>query len=668
METHDRKVSLKTFVLSIVLVSLLAMLAATTYYSLTSPTRAYSESLWLDLEIQPKNAKLGVNQSETFWVLIRNGTPTYTIEWRFEGKLIGSEASVTFVPFHEPSNMTTLMVEVTDSLGNYGFASTTIYDPATINVYLDDLPAPVSYVVKTDATNTWCVRYDGYKASESTNAATVINYALGTLTVGRTSKETVVVQGSFTVSTDLIVYSYTILWINGKLDSSQAGADSYLIVNSDQVSGNTQIEIIGGELDGNDLTTNGSVGIYFKLVTNSIIRDTYVHHISYTWPAGGSVAYGIYLEECTDTNVLDSRIEYCDHGGLAITDSTRCNAVRCHGKYNADVAGGAQSAHFVLFGTVAKGSYDCNIIDCNGYDSGNWGAQIYKYCYNCEVRGGVYEYNENGAVNLIHPSSPNTGRNIKAVGVTGKQSGAKLDTGEGIVTYQNESQIIDCTMMHFTTGITLESNARYYSVLGNKFFSCTYGVMASGNYSLIQGNTFEDCTVGVYINDGSYGVDHVQILNNILEGSDTGISVSGAFVNSYTEIMGNIFHNMGVKAIGVAAGNVGTRIEHNDLDSAILDSSGVSLIRFNIGYVTENSGMATLLKNGDTITHGLVATPVYASIHCLNTTYDSKPLIVYFDYTGFTSSVIKVSVYWLNGTAITTDIIAAYWEARTWTG
>lgn len=59
------------------------------------------------------------------------------------------------------------------------FASYMVFsNPVSPNVYLDDLPATAYFTVKSDSTNYWTVRYDGYKASEGTTAHTIINNAI----------------------------------------------------------------------------------------------------------------------------------------------------------------------------------------------------------------------------------------------------------------------------------------------------------------------------------------------------------------------------------------------------------------------------------------------------------------------------------------------------------
>lgn len=51
-------------------------------------------------------------------------------------------------------------------------------NPVSPTLYLDDLPMIATYIVKTDGTNYWAIRYDGYKAYDSTNASYVFTSVL----------------------------------------------------------------------------------------------------------------------------------------------------------------------------------------------------------------------------------------------------------------------------------------------------------------------------------------------------------------------------------------------------------------------------------------------------------------------------------------------------------
>ena len=88
-----------------------------------------------------------------------------------------------------------------------------------------------------------------------------------------------------------------------------------------------------------------------------------------------------------------------------------------------------------------------------------------------------------------------------------------------------------------------------------------------------------------------------------------------------------------------------------------------TIIKYNIGFVTENSGVSGGLKDGSYIVHGLAGTPTIVTLTCLNATYDGVPVIVSWDKANTNSTHIAVHIYWSNGTAITNPVIAVSWKA-----
>jgi len=103
----------------------------------------------------------------------------------------------------------------------------------------------------------------------STNAATVIQAALNGLTSGRTWKETVIVNGNFTINTLLSIPSYTKLIINGKITSA-----SNVYMNMIGMHSVHDVEIEGGILDNNEANyvgeETGVVAIIYSQHSSSI--------------------------------------------------------------------------------------------------------------------------------------------------------------------------------------------------------------------------------------------------------------------------------------------------------------------------------------------------------------------------------------------------------------
>ncbi len=230
-------------------------------------------------------------------------------------------------------------------------ASFTASDPAS------STPAPpapstsYSYIV-TNVGGTYYAKNaaTGATISSGTNAATVIQAALNALTPGRTAKEAVLLQGDFTLTKALSIPSYTILELSGKLTMA-SGSNTHMIFTS----GKSNIEIVGGEWDGNQAgqTSGGSDrdGMIFVNCQYVTIRDLKIHDTPYdnvacqacsyvtisniesynagVYSKGGSYwGHGIMMLWCNDCLVEKNYIHdtnsggcyfYCEDDGVAQT-------------------------------------------------------------------------------------------------------------------------------------------------------------------------------------------------------------------------------------------------------------------------------------------------------------------------------------------------------------
>jgi hypothetical protein len=611
LEVKDRKVSLKTLSIAIILVGLLVF--SGTYYSLT--VRAYSKPLWLDLEIQPQNMKLGVNQSGTWWVLIHNGTRPYTVEWVFDGKVVGSETSVTFTPFLQPSNMTTLMVHVSDSLGNSGFASTTIYDPATINVYLDDLPSQAYFTVKSDGTNYWAVRYDGYKAYEGTVAHTIINNAIAALPA-RTAKYTIALFGVFSLTGSITPANYLIL------DCSEANI-IYTASVSDGVSmsGKHDINILGGTWTG----------------------YTYLKASNLDWVDLKSTCYNVYVRDCVITNfyhgfVADStcynlHVESCNFVDR-IGDSDGGAGVQFSGAYDSEVLG----CRFNIWGNGVLSDVGASTgIKIIGNDFSGWGGGDKNHGVYLDSGGGASHSNV-VANNVFHTPIQGTG------------TGLTIKSYDNVVSGNVFRDLDRWAIQIYSETITM--HADYNTIIGNTFEGSTSwagiaiggvgGVPMAGNtlHNMVIGNIFSTFTSGtaIYVagqSTGTYKTRYTKVTNNQFYNGSGGVNIGNAAAE-YTEVNDNLFESV---------------------TSPITDVGTSSYIHNNNGYKTEAGGIALNKVDGNTIATGLAA-----NIAWLMVAANRTGVIVTATYSATT---ITLGMRWDNGTTVTQGT-SVYWEARSW--
>lgn len=231
-----------------------------------------------------------------------------------------------------------------------------------------------------------------------------------------------------------------------------------------------------------------------------------------------------------------------------------------------------------------------------------------------------------------------------------------------------------------------------------------YGIYTSGVSSgnLITGNDVYSCLLGMFLYNGFTGgiitknkvwsseqhgiqlnviaTNNTISLNIIKENSQqTGNVWSGiAITNTVGEacldniLIGNrLFDSQGTQTqkygIILADDTDYTTIIGNDVRGNV-QSVGMSLVgsnnlvKHNLGFTTENSGTQTCADN-ENIAHGLAGTPTMVQVTPMNDTYDSVPVIATVDWTGVDGTNIQVGLYWVNGTAIATDIILVSWSA-----
>jgi len=524
-----------------------------------------------------------------------------------------------------------------------------------------------SYLVFKNSTSTYMVNgttgvIDWYDNDD----AKVINAALGNLTTGRTWKEKVVLKGFFNVSSVIYVPSYTFLDLRSTVLKQTVTGAGYIIRNIDFVNGDTQIEIVGGEFNGNDMGTHDHSAICFKRVTHSRVRDVYVHNFSQT--AGNSRAFGIFFVECKWTNLEYSRIEHCDHNGAIFTDCIECDIIGCRAYDNADGGGNPsmKSAHFTLFGNPGKGCYKCSIINCHGNKTSNFGIQIYRYCNMCTVQGCTIENWVNGGINV----GGGTGPKWECYDNSVLNNLIKGKGQIGVEIRANRTVVSNNVFREVNIGIHSCYRGNSSVITNNQIYGFSIrGIEVYCSHNIISDNYIESSTAsGPGIEVAEYYVYTIPknntVTNNIVYvKSYSGISLRNTV---YNYIAGNtVVAGSGSYSIELNSGCNNNIVEFNSVADTVHDSGFNNLIRWNRGYVTENSG-STTVSSGENIAHGLVATPVWATVTCCNATYDGVPVVVSLDYSAFTSSTIQVSVYWTNGTEIKDDTILVMWEARTW--
>lgn len=209
----------------------------------------------------------------------------------------------------------------------------------------------------------------------------------------------------------------------------------------------------------------------------------------------------------------------------------------------------------------------------------------------------------------------------------------QVDADNGIIVVTGSNLIIDNTVWGNINGLLL------------------YGSSAVGN--LVIGNRFDyNWYYGIYIDAGATG--NLITGNNIFFNSQASSNTySGIIIND--SFKNNIFNNRigssytggggekqkyGVKETGTSDYNeICFNIIESYLTNGIVKVGANTVVKQNVGYVTENSGTATISSGTSVVvTHGLAGTPTVVIVTPRSTGYGS------FAVTARTSTTFTITV------------------------
>jgi hypothetical protein len=177
-----------------------------------------------------------------------------------------------------------------------------------------DPAAEYRYVVTSEGGTFYARNGSGAVLTSGDNAATVINAALGALTPGRTAKETVLLDGNFTLSSPIELPSNATLKLAEGSKVIGTSHVSTFLLDASHVS---NIEIIGGEWDGNKAERDlaGSTIMVIAGCTNVTLRSLEAHDAPYD---------GIELNSCTQVLVSGVEIGKVGHTALVMGNCSGC--------------------------------------------------------------------------------------------------------------------------------------------------------------------------------------------------------------------------------------------------------------------------------------------------------------------------------------------------------
>jgi len=209
------------------------------------------------------------------------------------------------------------------------------------------------------------------------------------------------------------------------------------------------------------------------------------------------------------------------------------------------------------------------------------------------------------------------------------------------------------SVQNLNAGITTVLSS-YIVIRGNMIYDNGYaGVfLSSGEGAIVSNNMFMRNHRGVYLAGHSRAiVEGNQIISN-----DEGIRMYQTASNN--TIQGNLIKDNGEEGINI------NRVECENnfiLDNYLInnrvqisDKGTGTIIKDNVGYRTENHGVATV-KNGSFISHGLVSTPTSIQL----TPTDERLVACIFR----NSTHIQIGLWFTDGIAVT-EYEDIYWTVQ----
>ena len=276
-------------------------------------------------------------------------------------------------------------------------------------------------------------------------------------------------------------------------------------------------------------------------------------------------------------------------------------------------------------------------------DNNTLGSAIKLLGWNCLIENvEIYHMAEDG-IHFVRTSSEYSSANwiVNCLMYSPGNSDSEKNGGYGII-YEGGDGFLFGNNIGRTLKAAIFLHGSVITAIGNHVYACEYGFEFVGHKMHILGNEIEYIQKhGIYGYPDEYrSIRYTQIESNIIQGvsqAETGtydgIRIEGTAIYldpDYSIITNNIisrhislnttvFPRYGISLGGSSLDNVEivNNIIRDWVTAAIYRDAGTNImIRSNLGYVTENSGTATVLNTATSIvvSHGLATTPARVQI------------------------------------------------------
>ena len=375
----------------------------------------------------------------------------------------------------------------------------------------------------------------------------------------------------------------------------------------------SNIKILGLTIDGNKSGNPDeihAIGLYCDGVARSNVQvsDCYIHHSN---GDGIEMGYGDLTDVIISNNVIHDSREHDVHvnGGSRIiitnnhlyNEETLASVVLDTSEWNASKIEDVEVVNNIIHGTAGNG-VAVGVGLCGGvivrpnrtlisdniiYSCGMNGVYIGDYSDNADIHDNIIRLNERAGIFIESGSTHTVVR-----GNTVSYNKCLQETNQGAIEVYADYTILDSNKLYNNDkiGIYLRGAPDYCQVINNYIYGCSQNT--TNTYSGVQ----------MWIGDDVGSSDHNIIRNNIIfsDGANVqsyGIKIDGDGSVHYT--------NMVVEANQVWGSGTA------DFMLNLTSITAPRRIRDNVGYITENSGTATI-ANGSTsiaVDHGLSRNP-----------------------------------------------------------
>jgi len=427
----------------------------------------------------------------------------------------------------------------------------------------------VDYIIYKDGSDIIAVNGNtGKEDKKSTDAYTVIQYCIDALTSGGHIH---IKKGTYTIDTQLVLDDDITISGAGRLtvlsDGIADGTDVIAATSKDHVT-LENIYVLGAGV--------ATSGCGVKMITSSFFRveNCYFKDLGTAADDGG-----VCIEGCTDVIVRGCVMDTCINGYMSdISVATWCNRTRIEGNIIHDCADdGIHNTYVYGSCTIGNLCYDNGETDID-----DWNAQ-----------------NNVIANNICYSSL------------------------HGIEVGPSENTVISGNIIYDTTssGISIATTVKYCTVVGNSIHNAIgfHGIvlnLAAEAVDIIIANNVVDTVAsdGIRLEIGVNNKGILIVGNLVRNAVDDGIGTAGSDANSgFVIIKNNILCDNGSYGVQIEANVIDCIIEGNEFRNnttgTILDNGTDTVIRNNIGHITENEGTTGAVADGGTFAHGLVTTP-----------------------------------------------------------